>query len=427
MTSISAPSSLTDPETGARPRVDVLDILRGIALLGMFMVHFNYYEATPRGVEPGAAAAFVEQFLNLFVSERFYAIFGMLFGVGFALQLERSDARGDRFIARYLRRLLALAAFGFIAEGVFGYNVLFGYAMWGVPLLLVRRWHTTALIVLLVMCAAARPIYNLTRIALASTSPDGIEQLNASNQARNAAFAEARRVREAANDAPDWKTAISGRIAFMPKFHRQFSIFPSGSFTLFLLGMIAWRLGLFTRPESRRTLIVALMVGGAASWAFVTWVLPIGGPAPDITTVANPVRTAATTMARFSAFGLIREQWLAFTYIGAVLLLVARGPQWVHRLSPFAWAGRMALTNYMVQVMLLDVLFSNHGFGLKIPAVLVFPVAIVLFLLQFWASRWWLARYRLGPLEWIWRSFTYWRRQPLRLPADPADVVVAAA
>jgi uncharacterized protein len=169
------------------------------------------------------------------------------------------------------------------------------------------------------------------------------------------------------------------------------------------------------------------MVVGAASWAFATWVLPIGGPAPDITTVANPVRTAATTMARFSAFGLLREQWLAFTYIGAVLLLVARGPQWVYRLSPFAWAGRIALTNYMVQVMLLDILFSNHGFGLKIPAVLVFPVAIVLFLLQYWASRWWLERYRLGPLEWIWRSFTYWRRQPLRLPANPADVVVAAA
>jgi uncharacterized protein len=427
MTSIGAPRSVTISETAARSRVDVLDILRGIALLGMFMVHFNYYEATPRGVEPGAAAAFVEQFLNLFVSERFYAIFGMLFGVGFALQLERSDARGDRFIARYLRRLLALAAFGFIAEGVFGYNVLFGYAMWGVPLILVRRWHTTALIVLLVACAASRPIFNLTRIAVVARQPGGIEQLRAATQSRAAAFAEARRVREAANDAPDWRTVIGARIAFMPKFHRQFSVFPSGSFTLFLLGMIAWRLGLFTRPESRRGLIVALMVGGAASWAFATWVLPIGGPAPVLTTVASPVATAATTMARFSAFGLIREQWLAFTYIGAVLLLVARGPQWVRRFSPFAWAGRMALTNYMAQVMLLDILFSPHGFGLKIPAVLVFPVAIVLFLLQFLASRWWLERYRLGPLEWIWRSFTYWRRQPLLLPANPADVVVAAA
>jgi uncharacterized protein len=78
-------------------RVAVLDLLRGVALLGMFAVHFKYYESTPVGAEPGRAAAFVEQFIGLFIEERFYAIFGMLFGVGFAVQLARADARGERF------------------------------------------------------------------------------------------------------------------------------------------------------------------------------------------------------------------------------------------------------------------------------------------------------------------------------------------
>ena len=112
-------------------RIDVLDILRGIALVGMFIVHFNMYEATPAGAEPGRLAAFVESFLGMFIEERFWGIFGMLFGVGFAVQLTRAEARGEPFVARYLRRLAALAVFGFIAEGVFGYNVLFAIRVVG--------------------------------------------------------------------------------------------------------------------------------------------------------------------------------------------------------------------------------------------------------------------------------------------------------
>src|SRR5688572_18841862 len=171
----SSSEAIHSPDTD---RIAVLDILRGLALLGMFFVHVNLYEATPLGADPGRAAAFVERVLGLFFDERFYAIFGMLFGVGFALQLERAEASGKPFIGRYLRRLAALAVFGFIAEGVFGYNVLFGYAMWGVPLLLVRRWPVWALVVLVVLCAAARPISSITRIAIASTQPGGIARFN---------------------------------------------------------------------------------------------------------------------------------------------------------------------------------------------------------------------------------------------------------
>ena len=104
-----------DGDRAANERIVVLVILRGLALVGMFMVHFNYYEATPLGAEPGRAAAFVERALGLFFDERFYGIFGMLFGVGFAIQLERSASHGRPFVARYLRRLAALAVFGFIA------------------------------------------------------------------------------------------------------------------------------------------------------------------------------------------------------------------------------------------------------------------------------------------------------------------------
>ena len=398
----------------ALKRIEVLDILRGIALIGMFLVHFNYYEATPPGVEPGRLAHFIEQFLGLFIEERFWSMFGMLFGVGFAVQLTRAEARGEPFVGRYLRRLAVLAVFGFIAEGVFGYNVLFGYAMWGVPLLLVRKWPVKALLVLLVLCAASRQIYTVGMTAVASRQPNGIAELRAARQASMARFMAGRDSLRAAEQSPSWRTVVAARVSFMPRFHWQWNRFPNGDMVLFLLGLIGWKLGLFTRPEARKRLIVGLVVFGAASSALVMFGFPLGGPVPPEPNPDSPVLSTIAAIARTNGFALLRPGWLAFTYIGIVLLLVAHNRAWLQRLSSFGWAGKMALTNYMMQVMLLDVFGSPKGFGIKLPALLVFPAAIALFVAQVYLSRWWLSRFRFGPLEWIWRSVTHWKAQPLR-------------
>jgi uncharacterized protein len=394
-------------------RIVVLDILRGLALVGMFMVHFNYYEATPPGAEPGRAAAFVEQVLHLFFDERFYGIFGMLFGVGFAIQLERAESRGRPFVARYLRRLAALAVFGFIAEGVFGYNVLFGYAIWGVPLLLVRRWPIKALLLLLILCASSRSIYSIARVAIASVSPGGVARYTEQDRADFMAFRAARDSVDAAARSGSWGTVVSARIAFMPKFHRQFGWLPNGSFTLFLLGLIAYRMGLFTRPERHRRMIAALGIAGLGIWAVSRYVLPFGGPVQPPAPADQNVLTAFVLFARMG-FQLVREQWLAFTYIAVILLLVANSGAWSRRLAILAWPGRLALTNYLMHIVLLEIFFTPHGLGLKIPALLVFPAALALFAAQVAFSRWWLSRYRYGPLEWVWRCATNWNVPPLR-------------
>jgi uncharacterized protein len=405
-------------------RIAVLDILRGIALVGMFMVHFNMYEATPLGAEPGRMAAFIERFLGLFVETRFHGIFGMLFGVGFAVQLTRAEARGEPFVARYLRRLAALAVFGFIAEGVFGYNVLFGYAMWGLPLILFRRWPIKAgraardLHVVVPAPKVAAPYY--------SRQPNGMAQMmEAAERVRWPGARHTTRAR--VEQSGDWKTVVAARIKFMPKFQRQWGLLPSGSFTLFLLGLIGFRLGLFRRPEAHWRLIVSLMVYGAFSGLLAEHVFPIGGPVSP--GPPSGFLDGLVTIARTTGFNFFRPQWLAFTYVGAVLLLVSYNRAWLQRLSGFSWAGRMALTNYMMQVVLVDVLFTHHGLGMKIPALLVFPAAIGLFVAQVFMSRWWLTRFRLGPLEWIWRSVTYWKLQPLRIesPQPASRLVVEAA
>ncbi len=322
-TPVTAASVPVDKARPVLDRIVVLDILRGIALIGMFIVHFNMYEATPAGVEPGRVAAFVQKFIGLFIEERFWGIFGMLFGIGFAVQLTRAEARGEPFVARYLRRLAALAVFGIIAEGVFGYNVLFGYALWGVPLLLVRKWPVKALVVLLLLCASSRQLYMVGQIAAASGRPDGVAQYFATEDANWATFKAVRDSLHAAEQSPSWRTVVPARMKFMPTFHRQWSVFPNLSFVLFLMGLIAWKLGLFTQPEKHKRLIASLAVAGAVLWAMSTWVMPIGGPPAEWPPTRAPLLNTILAIARGSGFALVRSQWLAWTYIGIVLLLVA--------------------------------------------------------------------------------------------------------
>jgi uncharacterized protein len=140
-------------------RIGSLDVLRGIALLGMFLVHFND-QAVHENVS-GVGYAY-QQTVALLFEERFWSMFGMLFGVCFAVQLQRADARGRPFVAMYLRRLAALGAFGLLSHAFLGYHVLFEYAMWGLPLLLVRRWPVRTLVLALVISAASWSLWNCT-------------------------------------------------------------------------------------------------------------------------------------------------------------------------------------------------------------------------------------------------------------------------
>jgi uncharacterized protein len=386
-------------------RIGVLDVLRGIALLGMFLVHYS-----ERSSAGGTLDTLYQRIVGLSFEERFWAMFGILFGIGFAIQFRRAEARREPYIGKYLRRMAALAVFGIIAHAVFGFNVLLGYAFWGIPLILFRKWPMPALIAAVVLSAASWNIYAVARAGY-GVAANGEQAYRAQLKAvaqGNAAFNEANR---AAQDSPSYSTVFKARLQHMRWFYAQwFSFLPVNTLTLFLLGLIGLRLGIFDRPEEHRRLIVALMVFGVASWAADVWWLPawpeeIGSPLVQEIAIARLMR----------GFGLIRSMWLTFTYMGAVLLLVASNRQWLKRLAAFGYTGRMALTNYMVQITILDLFFSNYGLGVVVTPLVGLAAALGLFLIDAALSKWWLSRNRYGPLEWMWRSITYARLEPLGL------------
>jgi len=380
-------------------RLHVLDVLRGIALLGMFLVHFNNYSTGG-----GRLDAIYQKIVVLFFDERFWTMFGILFGVGFAIQFRRADARGEPYLAKYYRRLAMLAVFGFIAQGIFGYNVLFGYAVWGTVLPVVRKWSVPALVVTLVLSAISGNVYLMARASygVATRGEQGFKAETARIAKESQDFVAAN---NAAQDSTNFREVVAARLRKMPWFQTQwYSLLPVNTLTLFLIGVIGLRLGLFDDPGRHMRLIVCLMIFGVAAWAYETW-------APERVPVEGEPLLREMLLRRLAwGFGLVRGMWLAFTYMGAVLLLVARNPVWLKRMAVFGWPGRTALTSYMSQIIILDLTFSNYALGLQVTPIVGAVAAVVLFLVNVAFSRWWLQHHTYGPLEWLWRWATYAKR-----------------
>lgn len=377
----------------AAERLHALDILRGLALCGMILVHFHQKMRLPaEGVED-----LIGWGVWIFVEQKAWGTFAFLFGVGFAVFLRRLEARGVPVTAIYLRRLAGLAAFGLIAHVGFGFVILTEYALWGLALLLIHRWSTRALLVTAAVAACIGPAiaeFNALHAWLTNQPP--VTPSGAS-------------VFRAAYDAAqqgDYLVLLAARwrvyLASLP--HDWRTLIPSSNLPLFIIGLLAVRHGVFENPIRQRRLIVGWMAFGALSWA-VSWVVLRNLPEMPTPRIRWPLE---------AGLGLVSDQWLCFTYIGAVVLLLAYRRQWVHRLRVFGLAGRMALTNYMLQVAVLDILASGYGFHLKLRPFVYLPAAAALFGAEAALSRAWLPYFRFGPLEWLWRSMTYWRWQPLR-------------
>ena len=227
--------------------------------------------------------------------------------------------------------------------------------------------------------------------------------------------------REAATH-PDYLAAVSARWThFAAAMHMGWKAFiPDSNLTLFILGLLAVRHRIFDEPRRHVRLIAGWMTFGALSWA-TSWLV--------LRHIPDMGAPRATWPLQFG-LGLVQEQWLCLTYIGAVVLLLAYRPQWTARLTIFGQAGRMAFTNYFLQIIVIDLLASGYGLGLKVRPLLYLPATLALFGAEAALSRWWLARHRYGPLEWVWRSVTYARWQPWRIavPDQPAaDALPATA
>lgn len=390
-------ASLAGP-VAPEERYTLIDALRGFALAGVLLVNLEYLsvyallpasrQATlPTAAFDGVAVAVTELLVNI----KFITLFSLLFGLGFMLQLERARARGAGGIARYARRLLVLAAIGAV-HGFFVWwgDILLTYAVVGLLMLAFARLPDRVLVALGLVTAVALPsLLKPWMHPLLSAMPGQAEVSAAS---------------AAAFTSTSWTRTLRANLV-VSGWERVSSLALVG-FVLgrFLLGLWAGRRGLLQRPLEHQPLLRRLCVWGL-SIGVATRLLSWAGTAPR--TMLPQLDVGARELVARILDG-IAPLALGIGYAAGFVLLYQR-PAWQRRLRVLAPVGRMALTHYLSQSLLGVMLFYGIGLGLgpRWGMAGVLGAWMLIFGTQVLLSHLWLARFRYGPLEWLWRWMTY--------------------
>ncbi len=404
----------TTGPVGEWERIAELDILRGVALLGVLLMNFVAFAgegwmATEKQLAALPTAPidwWTFEAIRLLVGDKANTVFATLFGLGFYLQMKRGEGKPG-FEARYRRRLFWLLVFGWLNSiFLWVWDILNLYALAGFFLLLTRRWSTRTLVIFGAIAALYSDKLQQWLVKVLEIPIPKSDHLFA-----NAAILE----RQA--------TAVSG--SYWDNVQSMWQV----TWSEWLLGglMVAWvvyALGRFALgaaigrsgilenvdghlPLLRRIATIAIPVGIALG-LFIRMILRDGidlpGSAEGWKSFAQILRSPAALI-------------LAAGYCAGIV--VALRSDWGRRLfTPFGTVGRMALTNYVSQGLIYAIVMFGVGPGLglagRIGSFAVVLTCIAFFAFQIAFSHWWLARYRFGPMEWLWRTLTYGERPAMR-------------
>lgn len=380
-------------------RVETIDALRGLALLGVLVVNLvtefrvSIFEQFV-GTAPPASALdrFAVGLVALGAEGKAICLFSLLFGVGLAMQFDRLS--GTHRSCYWLgRRLLVLLGFGLI-HLVFVWNgdILTEYAVVGLVALpfIGRSSRVLGLAALgLLALYAALPFLPVP----VSLPPPA--ELQAHVAAADAIYPSGSLIEV-------WRFSVAELRLLLPL---HIFILPR-TLGLFFLGAYLWRSGWVQRVTKRSSGVnVAAAILLAAGIA-----LTLGMASPQSANLGF-LGAALSQMAPIV---------LALGYAAGVVALSHCGGA-ARLLSVFAPMGRMAFTNYLSQSLIFCLLFFGYGLGLygRSGAAVTLALGMAVYVIQLIWSAWWLERFRFGPLEWCWRSLTYGAPQPLRRPMAP--------
>ena len=390
----------------AAERIAALDVLRGFALLGIFIMNIPGFShsmfAAP--AEPrGSLDAVVVGLRELLFAGKFNLLFGLAFGVGFALQMARLEqqaaTRGtpSRSATRlYVRRLSFLFVVGLVhAMLLWSGDVLLIYAVLGLALLAIRHADERVLLALVAACLLFPALAEVLRASVFPRGFDAVaafeyQQLEASNDLAFGHGSWLDAMRETARIF-DWSWRSPFGLFAYAAFFVQMA---TGILTGYVLGRRGWPAGPLAAAGSRAVWAAAFIaIAGALLEPVAAAFLP-GDAGVFFSTLARTLGRASLS----ACYALI-----------IVRIVRRRGAS----AAPWRWlalAGRMPLSNYLLQTLLASAIFYGWGLGSWNTAspALETSIAIALFCaVQLPLSAFWIARFGQGPLEALWRRFTY--------------------
>jgi uncharacterized protein len=411
-------------------RIDSIDVLRGFTLLGIILVHFTeqYYA----GRHPQKYAGFTEKsildnivsgFTGIFVTGKFYMIFSFLFGLSFYLQLSKSNS-GPAFFLRFVWRLVILFAIGFIHSLHYRGDILTIYAVLGLGLLVFYRFPDKALLVIALLLTLNLPsVINRGIRAIQNTEVSPMSKPTAEQTKEDKA---AEIYYETVKSGSYLQIIKANAHEFKGKVDFQFL---SGriyiTLGLFLLGLYAGRKKIFENLELYRPFFKKLIQ--YSLWSLLGCIVLVVAFFGTFQMIGIPLPQSIQWMVGGLAYDVFNAA-IAGIYSAGILLLFQK-EKWRARLIHLYPVGRMGLTTYLMQTLFGFFIFFGVGFGLigEIGSAVCFGLGLVLFLFQIIFSKWWLGYFRFGIFEWLWRTLTYLKIQPLkrkiepRLGINPAD------
>ncbi len=405
-----APITLAD-------RIEAMDVLRGFALLGILLMNLEGFVgpvmASGTGLDPKLTGIdrVADLLIYVLVQGKFYTLFSLLFGMGFAVMSQRAEQAGRPFAGVYWRRGLVLLGFGVVhALFIWAGDILTMYALCSFLLLAFRplpyRWY-----VWLGLAAYVAPVGFMYLMGAMGSLLDGTEGWDKAMAEIGTQMQVLIDSERTAYGSGSYAEATWQRLKSTGMALSNITMFGFIVFGMFLLGAWFVRSGAIARPGAFPRLYAALRWGA----------LPLGLLTMLGSVVLAPTMDFATFNLRVStAFALqvLANLLMCLGYVAWVVRALA-SPSWQRPLAWLAPAGRMALTNYLMQSLVCTWIFYGYGLGFfeQLPRAWQPVFALALFGVQVLLSRLWLSRFRFGPVEWLWRSLTYAKLQPLRLRA----------
>lgn len=382
-------------------RIISLDIIRGFAILGIFIVNMLSFHSPIMYMDPltwwdSPLDHGTYKVINVLAEGSFYPLFAMLFGYGLVILRERTLARGENFRAVAIRRLTFLLLFGVIhAFLIWHGDILITYAMVGfLFLLLLRASSKVMLITGALLAIIPNLFFSLLMTVVVLIVPEEELVVHSIMDAEQVAlvYQEGSYTEITAQRVKDW-FAVNN---------------PLNSIILVLMILPPFLIG-----------------GGAAKLKLMERVKQLKKP-------------LAISFSIFLVFGLFLKllpytfnynlafQYIAYSFggpllalayaLGIALLLESR---WRKPLALIAPVGKMSLSNYLFQSILATLIFYSYGLGLFSEVSVLWGTALVFLIygLQVIFSRLWMKNHLYGPAEWVWRTATYWKKQPWKIEA----------
>lgn len=402
----------------ARERVEILDLLRGFALFGIFMVNLPLMNApfltemAKFSIWTDPANVNAHWVISFFFTGKFYTLFSMLFGIGFYFFMRKANESGNNVLSLFRRRLGWLLAIGVLHVVLLWYgDILVFYALFGFLMILFRKKSNKSLLIW-AFCILLLPPFFATILSLmiqiGLSNPEVAEGMVKSFEQAEKNMRELMEQIIVVYSSGSFAEIVSMRlIEYRNILGGIFFFFPN-VMAMFLVGMVLARKKVFEDLRGNSTFFKKLLLyslpvaivgnymyayfGAKSSYIMIDWNMVFtllghgfGGPA------------------------------MTFVYISLIVFGYQRG-YFGKVADAIKKTGRMALTNYLAQSLIATTLFFSYGFGLygKVNIWQGMIMTLVIYILQVIWSHYWLKHYRFGPMEWLWRTLTYGKKQPTR-------------